>query len=333
MNHVKVDFAVLKSSARLADVLERYGVKIRRSSNVQLVADCPLPSHTSKESKGSFKVNTEHNVWCCKSSSCVKNYSPALLGKMGGDMIDFVGLMENLDTLGAAKKLAEWYPQNGQKQKAPDNSSAQAVVGASQTGQSNATPVPEENKPLGFELKGITYHPYLESRGISKETALKFGIGFFPGKGSMQGRIVVPIRNEMGQVVGYAGRSIDNSEPRYKMPPGFLKSHVLYNRHAVKGETCVVVEGFFDLIRVSEAGFPCVALMGSTVSERQAALLTFKYITLLLDGDEAGKAGAIAALPLLANRYVRIVTIPGQPDSMSADEIKSALRFPSVCSI
>jgi len=45
----------------------------------------------------------------------------------------------------------------------------------------------------------------------------------------MSGRIVIPIDNELGELVAYAGRSIDGSEPRYKLPAGFKKSHVLYN--------------------------------------------------------------------------------------------------------
>jgi DNA primase len=47
--------------------------------------------------------------------------------------------------------------------------------------------------------------------------------------------------------------------------------------------------GSLPATRLSEAGFHCIALMGSTVSERQAAFLRFKYVTLLLGGDEAGK--------------------------------------------
>jgi DNA primase len=330
---VKVDFKTLKTSVAITSVLEHYNVTVRRSGKTQLVADCPLPTHASKESKGSFKVNTDRNVWCCKSASCVENYAPALLGKHGGDVIDFVSLMEKTDTLGAAKKLLEWFPQNVEpKQNAHTEQSGVRDYNP------NPTPVPEENKavpasntsnkPLSFELKGITYHPYLESRGISKELAAKFGIGFFPGKGSMEGRIVIPIRDENGALVAYAGRSVNGTEPRYKLPAGFQKSLVLYNRFAVTGDAVVIVEGFFDCIRVSAAGFPCVALMGSTLSEAQEKLLTFKRIVLLLDGDEAGKAGTAEILPRLAkHHYVRTVEIAGQPDSLTVDEIKTLIRF------
>ena len=51
-----------------------------------------------------------------------------------------------------------------------------------------------------------------------EDLARTFGIGYFGGRGSMQGRIVFPIQNEKGEIVAYAGRSIDESEPRYKFP-------------------------------------------------------------------------------------------------------------------
>lgn len=116
------------------------------------------------------------------------------------------------------------------------------------------------NKPLSFQVKGIdSAHSYLESRGITRETAEAFGAGFFSGKGSMHGRVVIPIHNEKAELVAYAGRVIDNSEPRYKLPAGFQKSLELYNLHRVgESDRVVAVEGFFDCIKVHQAGFPNV---------------------------------------------------------------------------
>ena len=73
----------------------------------------------------------------------------------------------------------------------------------------------------------------------------------------MHDRIVIPIHNPEGELVAYAGRSIDGSEPRYKFPAGFHKSLELFNLHRVRGEVSVVlVEGFFDCMKVTQAGFP-----------------------------------------------------------------------------
>ena len=53
----------------------------------------------------------------------------------------------------------------------------------------------------------------------------------------MSGRVVIPIHNERGELVAYAGRSIDGSEPKYKLPAGFHKSLELFNLHRAIGET------------------------------------------------------------------------------------------------
>ncbi len=76
---------------------------------------------------------------------------------------------------------------------------------------------------------GSAWNPYLKKRGIEQETAEYFGAGFFSGKGSMSGRVVIPIENERGELVAYVGRSIDGSEPKYKLPAGFKKGQVLFN--------------------------------------------------------------------------------------------------------
>jgi DNA primase len=344
--HVKVDFSTLKTIP-FAAVLERYGVKFKQPNKEYLRADCPLPSHTSKESKGSFAVNLARNIWCCKSTSCNEASR-----RKGGDVLDFVGLMENAPILDAAKKLLEWFPlekvdlnpkratNNDTKHTTKQIDEDHPTNGHNQESTPGSLPVLQENatnKPLGFELKGITYHAYLEARGISKDLAERFGVGFFPGKGSMSGRIVFPIKNEKGELVGYAGRAIDSSvesQPKYKLPPGFHKGHILYNRFAVKGEAVTIVEGFISCMKVSAAGFPCVALMGASLTEAQEKLLTFKYITLLLDPDDAGSKAAAEIAPRLARgHYVRIVTPPRQPDEMSSEEIKATLRMNGLCAI
>jgi DNA primase len=110
----------------------------------------------------------------------------------------------------------------------------------------------------------------LAQRGIDKETAEYFGVGFFSRKGSMAGRVVIPIENERGELVAYAGRSMNSSEPKYKLPAGFKKSQVLFNvcRALDEGSTgaVVLVEGFFDCMKVTQAEHVCVALMGCSLS-------------------------------------------------------------------
>jgi DNA primase len=147
----------------------------------------------------------------------------------------------------------------------------------------------------------------------------------------MAGRIVIPIQDENGFLVAYAGRSADQAEPRYRFPPRFRKSLVLFNLHravAAAGKSIIVVEGFFDCFKVHQAGLPCVvALMGCSLSLRQEELLCelFREVVLLLDGDRAGRAAAAAIAQRLVPRVsTRIVAVPGgsQPDQLGADQIR-----------
>lgn len=223
-------------------------------------------------------------------------------------MLDFVAAMEHSGIREAALKLSEWFSISAPGQTLLQKPSTDTAPAKEKTVGERKEP----NKPPGFQLKGIDHtHAYLVVRGIGKETAESFGVGFFPGKGSMGGRVVIPIHNEHGELVAYAGRSIDGSEPRYKFPAGFHKSLALFNLHRVIGESnprrwVVVVEGFFDCLKVSSAGFPCVALMGSSLSQAQEDLLGrhFKAAWLMLDGDEPGQKATAECLGRLGLRIV-----------------------------
>jgi DNA primase len=124
-------------------------------------------------------------------------------------------------------------------------------------------------------------HAYLQERGFSPETIAAFGVGMCTGKGITAGRIAIPIHNELGELVAYAVRwpgIPPEGDGKYKLPMGFHKSLVVYNLHRArehaKSAGLIVVEGFFDAMRLWQAGFPnVVALMGSALSEAQEALI------------------------------------------------------------
>jgi len=195
------------------------------------------------------------------------------------------------------------------------------------------------NQPLTFTLKSVdSTHPYISSRGIKESVAECFGVGFFHGKSKMMhGRLVIPIHNEKGELLAYAGRSVDGSEPKYKFPSGFRKSLVLFNLHRAcasgTDRGVVVVEGFFDCMKLHQAGFPSVvALMGSSLSLEQEGLLAerFDKVVLMLDGDEAGKSAVSEiASRLMRKVFVRAIDVPEdkQPDQLSSEEIRQILNF------
>jgi DNA primase len=143
----------------------------------------------------------------------------------------------------------------------------------------------------------------------------------------MAGRCCVPIHDQAGALIAYAGRLIepDPEGPKWLLPKGFEKARVLFNAHRVAGaSTVVLVEGFFDAIRLHGLGIPALALMGTAISEAQIALLRemgVRRAVLVMDGDEEGQAvvpDMVAALtPAL---FVHAVTLPEDADPASIPE-------------
>lgn len=295
-------------------VLARYGVKLRVSGG-EMRGQCPLPAHTSRESRNSFSVNLARNIWCCQSMSC----TDARAGQLGGTVLDFVTEMERCSIREAAVHLADWF------------GGLESVVLLPAIVEQKPSSYSEPNLPLKFQLTNLDHaHSYLDKRGITPATARSLGIGYYSGPGIMQGRVVIPIRNRAHEVVGYAGRSIDGKEPKYRFPAGFHKSLELFQfnraRHA-GADTVIIVEGFFDAAKVWQAGNRnVVALMGSSLSETQAGLLEkhFWSAVLILDGDGAGqKATAVIASRLGQAMEVTTIRLPDgrQPDQLASREI------------
>jgi hypothetical protein len=337
-----VDFNDVKRTVSLQMVIDRYGLRLRRVAPGSLRGKCPLPTHGSEKSKESFTATLTKGVggaWACQSRSCIE----ARGGRRGGNVLDLVAAMEGCSIRDAAVKLQQWFSVPAGTP-APARASAgpgptPPAPAATQEPQlvseeSRAGERGEPNKPLGFTLKDINpAHPYLGTRGITRETAEAFGVGFFPGKGSMAGRVVIPIYDGWGDLVAYAGRSIDGTEPKYKFPAGFRKSLELFNLHQVPDTDAavIVVEGFFDCMKVHQAGFPnVVALMGCSLSETQENTLAevFHKVVLMLDGDTAGRTATGEILSRLGLRmFVRAVGLPDgkQPDMLTPEELRELL--------
>jgi len=314
----RVDFEAIKGKVSMETVLGHYGVHLRPVGRDTFRGRCPLPTHSSRHSNHSFSVSLSQNVWCCQSASCIAARS----GRVGGNVFDFVAEMERCSIREAALRL-EWRLRENRLRPAPP-------------GPANPAVQLEENEPLSFVLRNVDHrHPYLRLRGLDEETARYFGVGYYEGGGFLRGRVVIPIHNEHGQLVAYSGRSTDGGKPKYRLPAGFHKSQVLYNLHRVlgaHGRTLILVEGFFDAFRIHQAGHPAVAaLMGSRLSGGQANLIVTRFdrVVLMLDGDEAGKAGAAKAAAALAP-HLEVETVrlaPGaQPDQLACEEVDQLLR-------
>jgi DNA primase len=312
-----VDFKRVKAKVSMETVLSHYDVRLRRVGVDEFRGKCPLPTHSSARSNDSFSVSFTRNAWSCQSASCIAARS----GRVGGNVFDFVAEMERCSIREAALRL--------------DRSLTENLLPLATPGNRKPVPYTSENRPLSFTLHNIDHqHSYVISRGLSEQTARYFGVGYYDGNGFLRGRVVIPIHNEHGELVAYSGRAIGQTEPKYRLPAGFRKSHVLFNLHrAIQSRDCtlILVEGFFDTFKVHQAGHHNVAaLMGSKLSDRHAELIGthFDQVILMLDADEAGKAATSAAATALSSIIrVQIVELaPGsQPDQLASKEINQLL--------
>jgi DNA primase len=281
-------------------------------------------------------VHTQKNVWICHSQSCVA----ARGGQAGGNVLDFVAAMEQCSIVEAARRLGARFGLGGLMPTRPESTGFKENEGG--MGPWVGLPTGDQNPRLPFVLRPVDcQHAYLRQRGIDRQTAEYFQVGFYSGRGMMQGRIVIPIHNREGQLVGYAGRVIDRSEPRYRFPRGFHKAVVLFNLHrALRSGSpeAIVVEGFFDCLRVHQAGFPqVVAFMGSWLSQAQQEGLVahFQKLVVMLDGDQAGRQATQQIIRRLGSKIpLRWAVVPTaqQPDQLPVAEIRRLVEKATNCS-
>jgi len=237
---------------------------------------------------------------------------------VGGNLLDLVACVERCSIREAALRL---------------QSRCQEPVGFSEQLVSKGRSIsdgPEKLPILPFCLR-LRWHPYLQERGIDRQTAIRFGVGYYTGAGFLRGRMVFPIHDERGELMAYAGRTMNGSEPRYLFPPRFPKSQVVYNLHraAEVAAWAVVVEGCFDCLKVHQAGYRnVVALMGASFSARQLDLLKTRFgeLVLMLDGDAAGRRARQAWISRWPAASWVEVPEGQQPDQLSAQEIQRILR-------
>jgi DNA primase len=348
-----IDFAFVKENASFEQVIVCYNLKLV-GSGAQRSILCPF----HRERRPSCKIDLERKIFHC--FGC----------EARGNLLEFVARIEgDADNLRAAAiKIAEICgtataapreragaapvrehrhkgakPQRP-KRAAPTTDAAQATIARVEVhgGLTNAGchGAAGPNPPLTFALKLDATHPYLAARGLSAEVVAQFGLGYC-SRGSMAGRICIPVHDERGQLVAYAGRwpgdeGIPEGEDRYKLPAKFQKSRVLFNLYRMpESNHLVLVEGFWSTMRLHALGVPVVGLMGWSVSTDQVALLQgrgVRYVTLLLDGDDTGRRGREKVLPDLASSFfVRAPLLPEgeKPDTLEETQLLSLVQFPS----
>lgn len=317
-----VDFKLVKEAVTMEMVLEHYQINWLRKTGDNLRGKCPI--HEAAEGERAFHVSLAKNVFNC--FSC----------KAKGNVLDFVAAKEEVSVREAALKLKEWF---GVEEGTPHHKEEKAKKNSQPAVTQDKPKEPAVvNPPLSFQLRLDPAHEYGPSRGLTQETLEYFGAGFCLSKGMFAGRFLIPLHDPAGQLVGYAGRSIDDKEPKYLFPSsekGFHKSRLVFNLHRVvkvvsADQPVVVVEGFFGCMKVHQAGYPCVGILGSSLSEEQEELLiqNFGRLVCLFDGDGAGWACGEDCVKRLARKvFVKEIWLAeGQePDRMTEEEIKGLI--------
>lgn len=200
---------------------------------------------------------------------------------------------------------------------------------------------------------------YARKRGLSQGTLTRFGVGFAPNgwtglldamkqknyteeelleaglalrhqnKGTVydrfRNRLMFPIIDVRGHVIGFGGRVMDDSTPKYLNSPETLIFNKRKNLFAMnlakksKMGRIILVEGYMDAIALHQYGFDCaVASLGTALTEAQVNLLS-KYtdqVVLIYDGDEAGQNATRRAMPMLekSGLQLRVLRMQGAKD-------------------
>jgi CHC2 zinc finger/Toprim domain len=378
------DFKALREALDFRAVLQHYEVELFEKPNHQALAFCPLPNHVSKDGRPrspSFSANLERKIWQCFScgasgnvmefGALMENLNPKDGAEFYKVAIHFDGLFNggkiggkiagNTGNKISANHHDDSYPTSGKPSPMPVASTQLQIPNEESADNGHSKPaasvVPAPatnlsiviNPPLTFELKDLDMaHGYLPSRGFTPETIAHFGLGYC-SRGLMKGRVVVPLKDSSGALVGYAGRVGDDEAinadcPRYLLPSSreikgerleFHKSLFLYGGYGIVKPVndLIVVEGFTALWWLWQHSYHnVVALMGSTCSSEQAALILQHTkpkgrIWYFGDGDAAGiKCAKDTMLMLAAARSVRLVLEEGkQPTDFSESELKQVL--------
>ena len=331
----------------IVDVVSGYVALQRKGGN--LFGLCPFHN----EKTPSFSVSPDKQIYHC--FGC----------KKGGGVINFIMEIENLTFPEAVRFLAKRanlpVPEDDGPQDGADRLRRRVL---------------ELNRDAArwyYDLlcspEGAAVQAYLDRRQIRKSIAIRFGMGASPdrwdglltamtrrgytkeellaaglvvnGKNGrlydkFRNRLMLPVIDTRGDVVGFGSRVIDNSEPKYMNTTEtitYSKRRILYGLNLAKKTrrpNIILCEGNLDVVTLHQAGFDnAVASMGTALTVEQTRLLSrfTKELVLCYDNDNAGQLATQRALELLNNSEfsVKVLKLPnrmvdGKPTKQDADD-------------
>ena len=328
----------VREEADIVSIVGEY-VKLKRVGNS---FRGPCPFHHGKNDNFSVTLRGGYKCFVCGESGDVFTFIQKHLGLDFVEAVKLVGAKAGVDVREVARRTEE-------------KDSREPLW------EINAAAAEFFRRRLWESPDGETAREYLTSRGLAREDADRFGIGYAPAdreairdslaslgfapdrqlaagllvarEGSVEPRarfrhrLMFPIFDGAGHVVGFGGRLLGDGEPKYLNSAEsevFAKRKLLYGlnwaKQAIrKADRLIIVEGYFDVIRLMLAGITeAVAPLGTALTEDQAALIRkyTKNVFLLYDSDRAGLKATFRAgdILLAGGSSVRVITLPSGED-------------------
>ena len=309
----------IKARVDAVEFISRY-VPLQRAGR-SFKARCPF----HEERTPSFVVFPESGTWRCFGACST-----------GGDLFSFLMQKENMDFREALQTLAQEAGVQLPERSGDGNNQERDLVY-----KLNARATDFFRDQLHRSQEAQAARDYLQERGINSQVAAQFQLGFAPDSwealrdhlvqagyaldtlhradlvkhheerdsfyDSFRSRLMIPIHDRQGRVIGFGGRVLDDSIPKYLNTAEtalFHKSHVVYGlnrafRAIREADSVIIVEGYMDVIAAQQFGFMnVVACLGTALTTEQLRQLnryTDNFI-LALDADTAGQQATLRGL-------------------------------------
>ncbi len=321
----------------IEDVVGQY-VSLKRSGS-NLFGLCPFHG----EKTASFSVAPDKGIYYC--FGCHK----------GGGAVNFMMEIEGLSYPDAVRSLARRVGME-----VPEDEQYQSRYRQQERLWALSREAARYFHAQLYEKSGAEGLAYAQKRGMPKSTLTKFGVGFAPNSWNglvdamrakgytdqelkdaglvsekngriydrFRNRLMFPIIDVRGNVIGFGGRVMDDSTPKYLNSPEtiiFNKRKNLFALNLAKKSKLgylILVEGYMDAVALHQYGFDCaVASLGTSLTEEHAVLLSryTEQVVLIYDGDEAGQNATKRAIPILEKAGLNIKVLKMR-DAKDPDE-------------
>jgi len=338
MSFSKNELDIIKSKISIRSELEKKFKLVRRGKDFW----CCCPFH--EEKTPSCKINDESSSYYCFGCGAKGDIFTLYTDLYNYNFIDAVkelsqraGVQINFESTKKSKQENRiediinisclWFQQN------LNHSSAD--ICNKYLKERNLTKETIERFKLGFSYNSdSSLYEYLKNKSFTEEELLKSNIVKLDKSKKFRDyfyrRLIFPIMNIQGKVIGFGGRALDKSMPKYINSPEsdiFKKRYLLYNLNLAKNSArkknnLLICEGYMDVISLNQNGISSVvAPLGTALTEDQLNLswIYSSKPTIMFDGDSAGiraaYKSAIMSLPLLsAKKLLQFITLPNNYD-------------------